>query len=220
MSRHDTLHVFAGYANDAKTPRELCDAIEELGPLPRYHGQLRAIPRKTLASGAINPRYVEVMDLIENGKAEKTVSGQHYVVKDKEAAVEVAKTIYRHARQVAIWLRQDTPKLASLPLSEADPFLGLQTVQDWCIDAEKAKAPPPKPTEAEDKSGDTGRPAGTGDTDPKADRKTANAWKRWLKKQRNEGNYRASFKQFAKEKNLNAQAVKNAVERNRKRKPS
>jgi hypothetical protein len=30
------LNVFRGYAKDVKTPKELFDAIEKLGPLPRY----------------------------------------------------------------------------------------------------------------------------------------------------------------------------------------
>ena len=63
-----------------------------------------------------------------------------------------------------------------------------------------------------------GRPTGSGDTDAKADRKTAQKWARWRKDQRGKGNYTASFDQYASEKGLNGRAVALAVDRDRKRK--
>jgi hypothetical protein len=94
------LHVFAGYANNAKTPQELYEAIEKLGPLPRYHGYTDGKGKRT--------------ELIE-------------------PAVEQARAIYAHARKVATWLRHSNPNLPPLPPTEADPFLGWQTIQEWCI---------------------------------------------------------------------------------------
>lgn len=136
----------------------------------------------------------------------------------KTAARRKAQDAYVLARQKAIRIRESDPSLSPLPPIETTDFImALQTIQEWCIDAAKAKAPPPKPTEAEDKSGDTGRPAGTGDTDPKADRKTANDWKRWHKQQRKKKNYRASYAEYAKENGLKAHDVKKAVDRHRKR---
>jgi hypothetical protein len=100
--RTDRLYLFTHdcNANDAKTPKELYDAIEELGPLPRYH------------------------TLIDSkGKKEHLT----------EPAVEEAKAVYAHARQIAIWIRKSKPDLQPLPPTETDPFLGLQTIQEWCV---------------------------------------------------------------------------------------
>jgi hypothetical protein len=111
MDRLYLLHVFAGHANNAKTPQELYEAIEKLGPLPRCHG-------------------------ITDGKGKRTEL--------IEPAVEQARSIYAHAWKVATWLRHSNPNLPLLPPTEADPFLGLQTVSEWCINAvdlaEKEKA--------------------------------------------------------------------------------
>ena len=108
--RTDRLYLFTHdcKANDAKTPKELYDAIEELGPLPRYH------------------------TLIDSKGKEEHLT---------EPAVEEAKAVYAHARKIAIWLRKSKPDLPPLTPTETDPFLGLQTIQDWCIEAEKTRQP-------------------------------------------------------------------------------
>jgi hypothetical protein len=59
----------------------------------------------------------------------------------KEPAVEDANAIYEFVRRIATHLRKDKPELPPLPPTETDPFLGLQTIQEWCIDAEKTTKP-------------------------------------------------------------------------------
>ena len=63
-------------------------------------------------------------------------------VRDYDSAQKEAQTIYIAARQYAIRLRKAQPDLPPLPPTETDPFLGLQSIQDWCIDAgSKQRAP-------------------------------------------------------------------------------
>ncbi|MBN1391994.1 MAG: hypothetical protein JW947_04230 [Sedimentisphaerales bacterium] len=69
------------------------------------------------------PRYLGII----NGKGEET--------KLIEPAVEEARAVYAHARKIAIQLRESEPDLPPLPPTEIDPFLGLQTVSEWCISA-------------------------------------------------------------------------------------
>jgi len=110
-TRTDRLYIFTDKcnANDAKTPKELYDAIEKLGPLPRYHGFHDS-----------------------KGKEER----------QREPAVEEARAVYAHARKIAIRLRKYNPGFPPLPPTEADPFLGLQTVSEWCINtADLAEQP-------------------------------------------------------------------------------
>ena len=59
----------------------------------------------------------------------------------KEPAVEDANAIYEFVRRIATNLRKSKPELLPLPPTETDPFLGLQTIQEWCIDAEKTTKP-------------------------------------------------------------------------------
>lgn len=64
-----------------------------------------------------------------------------------------------------------------------------------------------------------GRPAGSGDTQPQGDRKTARAWVRWRDAEwgRGKGNHTASYARYAAEKGLDVKAVEAAVDRDRKR---
>ena len=107
---YQRLNIFAGYANDARTPKELYEAIEKLGPLPRQH-------------------------IIVGNKR-----GGQEVERDFDSAQRVAEAIYGCARQVAIGLRESNPDLPPLPPTETDPFLGLQSIQDWCINAPRRTA--------------------------------------------------------------------------------
>ena len=59
----------------------------------------------------------------------------------KEPAVEDANAIYEFVRRIATHLRKAKPELLPLPPTETDPFLGLQTIQEWCIEAEKTTHP-------------------------------------------------------------------------------
>ena len=102
----DRLHCFARYANDAKTPQELDEAIEKLGPLPRYWE-------------------VETFEGID---------------KQEKPAVDEAKAVYAYARKMVLGLRKSKSDLPPLPPTETDPFLGLQTIQEWCIGADRTAA--------------------------------------------------------------------------------
>jgi hypothetical protein len=106
--RTDRLYFFTHDcdANDAKTPKELYEAIECLGPLPRYLTRHDCTGKETHLT---------------------------------ESAVEEAKAVYLHARKIANWIRKSKPDLPPLPPSETDPFLGIQTVSEWCIEADLAE---------------------------------------------------------------------------------
>lgn len=104
----DRLHIFSGYANDARSPEELREAIEKLGPLPRYHEK-----------GFLNQ---------DTGKSETEEC-------DFDSALKVAQAIYGHCRKKAIKLWASNPKLPPLPQTENDPFLGMGTMSSWCIEA-------------------------------------------------------------------------------------
>jgi len=108
----DSLQFLAEYTKDVKTPAGLLKAITDLGPLPRYF-------KAAAAEGHVN---------VIPGPAA-------YDVEDKEAAFENARRCYLFARQKAIDLRRDNPSLPPVPPPQADPFLGLQGIQEWCIEA-------------------------------------------------------------------------------------
>jgi len=104
-----------GAASDAKTPKELYDAINM--PLPRYHEKGGPLPRNWRRRG------LPLSEIVEANTKRET-----------EPAVEDGRVLYAHARQTAIRLRESQPGLPPLPATETDPFLGLQTIQEWCID--------------------------------------------------------------------------------------
>ena len=138
----DLLHIFAAYANDANTPQELYEAIEKLGPLPRYVEICEPVPPRIIHVGAgtttVNPRYVEAIESVRKGKAKiiETPAGQRICREEIEPAVEQAKAVCDHAREIAIRLRECNPNLPPLPPPEADPFADWQTIQEWCIGAQ------------------------------------------------------------------------------------
>lgn len=113
----DRLNLFGSYAKGANTPQKLYEAIHKLGPLPLYH---------------------------EVGTGSKIPSGELTTnkndIKDKEPARDDAYAIYEYARRIAIALRNTNPDLVKLPPTETDPFLGLQTIQEWCIKPQMVKS--------------------------------------------------------------------------------
>jgi hypothetical protein len=109
-----------GFEIVSKTPKELHEAIEKLGPLPRCIEKCGPTPRHFRKLG---------LPLADWVKAN--------TIQDREQAVENAKAIYAHARGIALELRKSKSDLPTLPPSETDPFLGLQTITEWCIDAER-----------------------------------------------------------------------------------
>ena len=110
----DTLNCFANYAKGANTPQKLYEAIEKLGPLPRV---------VFVGTGSKRPSG----DLTTNKDD----------TKDKESAEDEAKAVYEFARRIAIGLLKANPDFPKLRPTETDPFLGLQTIQEWCIEAQK-----------------------------------------------------------------------------------
>ena len=102
------LNVFSGYAKDVKTPKELYEAIEKLGPLPRYW-------------------LIGVNDKQEDD------------IPDFDSAEKDAQIIYEAVTRVAINLRKSNPSLPPLPPPQIDPFLGVQTIKEWCIDTTKTQ---------------------------------------------------------------------------------
>ena len=112
----DALQFLAHHVKNAKTPAELRKAIDALDPLPRYF------------KGAAAEGHVNVIP----GPAA-------YHVEDTEAALDNAKRCYVHARQKALDLRTHNPELPALPPPQADPLLGLQTVNEWCTETERHK---------------------------------------------------------------------------------
>ena len=92
--------------DDAKTHKELFDAIEKLRKLRRYHIRFTISVSK---------------DFIPHIYS--------------ESEVEEDKIIYEHARQVTVRLWKSNLDLPKPPPTEIDPHLGLQTVSEWCISA-------------------------------------------------------------------------------------
>jgi len=111
------LNVFSSYAKDVKTSKELCDAIEKLGPLPRY------------------------WSICVNSKQKDDIC-------DFESAKKEAQAVYEHARGIAINLRKSEQIHTPLPPPQDNPFLGIQTIKEWCIDASKKQ--PKDGSKAED----------------------------------------------------------------------
>jgi hypothetical protein len=107
----DRLDHFRRYARDAKTPAELNKAIDELGPLPRFE------QRGTLGGDI-------------HGKDD---------IYDKGTAMEQAEAIYEYARRMGVRIQALFRELAEvqIPPPQSDPFLGMQTVQEWCVLADR-----------------------------------------------------------------------------------
>jgi hypothetical protein len=112
----DALEFFAHHVKNAKTPAELRKALEALGPLPRCF-------KPAAAEGQVN--------VIPGPGA--------YDVEDTERAIENAKRCYVHVRQKALDLWQANPALPPPPAIERDPHLAMQTITQWCTDAERHK---------------------------------------------------------------------------------
>ena len=133
------LDFFANLAKDAKTPKDLLEALKSLGPLPRYHEFGGPVPRKVIhvANGiAVNPRWSEIMEAVRQRKVEiiETPGGhQHYFRKETEPAVKEASDVYKHATARAIRLIEADKSLPPLPATEADPFMGVLRLMEWCI---------------------------------------------------------------------------------------
>jgi hypothetical protein len=115
------LNLFSGYAKNVKTPEELCEAIDKLGPLPSYW-----------------------LTLVNNKQEDD--------IYDFESAKKEAQIVYRFARQIAIDIRKSKQIETPLPQPSDDPFLGISTIKEWCIDASKKQTPNGK---AGDKSEET-----------------------------------------------------------------
>ena len=138
----DNLHYFASHANGAKTPKDLCEALDHLGPLPRYVEKCPPVPRHFKKLG------VPLSDWAKDN-----------TIREAEPAIEDARAIYAHARRIAIRLRESQPDLPPLPPTETDPFLGLQTMQEWCIEGDKcwSKLPGDKSQKGQKGKGKPGR---------------------------------------------------------------
>lgn len=119
MQRFDyRLNLFSGYAKDVKTPEELFEAIDKLGPLPLY-------------------RTIGV-----NNKQEDDIY-------DFESAKKEAHIVYEFARRIAISLRKSKQIQTPLPPPQTDPFLGISTIKEWCIDVSQKQPTSGKAGETE-----------------------------------------------------------------------
>jgi hypothetical protein len=112
------LDLFSGHAKEVKTPEELYEAIDKLGPLPLY------------------------WIISVNNKQED----DSY---DFESAKKEAHIVYEFARRIAESLRKSKQIQTPLPPPTNDPFLGISTIKEWCIDVSQ------KPPASSDKAGET-----------------------------------------------------------------
>ncbi len=113
------LNLFSGYAKDVKTPEELYDAIDKLGPLPLYW-----------ATSINNKQEDDIYDF--------------------ESAKKEAHIVYELARRIAINLKKSKQIQTRVPPPENDPFFGMQTIKEWCIDTSQKQ---PTSGKAGDKKG-------------------------------------------------------------------
>ena len=146
---NDRFNRFAKAANGAKEPKELCEAIKGFGTLSRYCTIGKPMPPRQIHIGngtQVNPKWVEIINAANEGKCRIVdhVGRQTYERDDKEPALEEAKAVYAHARQTAIRLKESNPSLPPIPPPQTDPYLGMQTIQEWCLDAEGRKPTPAK----------------------------------------------------------------------------
>ena len=107
------LDDFNQRSGKIESPKDLYAAIKEYGPLPRYH------ERECFAGEVCLPY--------------QTGDG---VIRETEPAEQDARDLYHHVRAIAISLRESNPNLKPLPKSETDPFVGIQTIQEWCLDTD------------------------------------------------------------------------------------
>jgi len=115
------LNVFSDYAKDVKTPEELYEAIDKLGPLPLYW---------TISVKQGDDSY------------------------DFESAKKEAHIVYEFAMRIAVNLRKSKQIQTPLPPPQNDPFLGISTIKEWCIDTAKTQTD-------SDKAGNNEKPAET-----------------------------------------------------------
>jgi hypothetical protein len=109
------LDDFGQHSGKIELPKDLYAAIDRFGTLPRYH-----------ESGGFEGKvYI---------RHQGTVKIPVALVKDREPAEQDARDIYHHVRAIAIKLLESNPNLTPLPKSETDPFVGIQTIQEWCLD--------------------------------------------------------------------------------------
>lgn len=107
MQKFDNrLNLFSGYAKNVKTPEELYEAIDKLGPLPLY--------------GTIG---------VNNKQEDDSY--------DFESAKKEAHIVYEFAMRIAVSLRKSKQIERPLPQPSDDPFLGISTIKEWCIDVSK-----------------------------------------------------------------------------------
>jgi hypothetical protein len=146
--------LFGEYTKNAKTPGDLCKAIQELGPLPHCHTFSEPLPPKMIHirdSIAVNPKWLDMVEAVRQRRGQFKDKhgnvlglddqgvllgrGVDFVHDETEPAAKDADLVYRHARQTAIRLRASRPGLPLLPPTETDPFLGFQTIQEWSVGA-------------------------------------------------------------------------------------
>jgi hypothetical protein len=110
--KKDVLSIF----DDAKTPKELYDAIEKLRTLRRYHTHF-------------------------TDDSKDFIPHIH-----RESEPEEDKIVYEHAQQATVRLWKSNLGLPPPPPIEIDPHLGLQTVSQWCISATDLASTKPEET--------------------------------------------------------------------------
>jgi len=98
------LNLFSSYAKDVKTPEGLYEAIDKLGPLPRY------------------------WSICVNNKQEYDIYDFESAKKEAQAVYEFARRIAINLRKSK---KIQTPLP---PPQTEDPFLDISTIKEWCID--------------------------------------------------------------------------------------